>query len=624
MRKVIRIIFVFLLFFLFTTTYAQKILLEYFDGREIVVYTPDYKLLLLAELETGNEIPVGSIIETGRKSTCEFRLVPDGTIIKVADRTTFKIEELQGIDQREKNQFKLISGAMRAVTGKKPSGDEYVFICGSSTVYPDKADFGITVKKGWEEIPFVLEGKVRYVNARGKEIVILPDQMAGGLDENFEAGPMSIRIKRLANSLAFSFLNPGDTGSFPEETYGPTESPAETPVSGLTPMSTESTGFTPTPLPVVTARPTPESVYESEEFLPESTEEENSKEKEETMLTLDPSREELYPAADYAFISNYTDSFHFQIQEVSDEFVTVSFTSPETEEKKEAVELPEYTLFEIYNIFEKKNELSGKVVYSEFVDSVYLAKVENNVFYFTFLWEGAKKNIKPGFYLYPTGKLYSPAEDKIITVKEKEDGEDSEDGKVVVMEEELDFSGGSGGKTGKEKTEPLIGFNLDVGFSITMSFFNMGTGYDFLDYFLNLFLMLGSLRGRTFADASIKFTSWFGIGAEVGAATMYSTLTVDDIEIDLYFIDFPLRGFLRFGTRDFYIQPYCGYYFSFLLPEGGEFLPTGYSGLDIGATASLGGFYLEGSYILGELTGGLNYPRIGIGVVLNDILGTGK
>lgn len=634
MRKVVRVILFFLLFFLFQTSYAQKVTLEYFNGREIVVYTPDYKLLLLEELEKGDEIPAGSIIETGRKSTCEFRLDPDGTIIKIADRTTFKIEELQEPDYQGKNQFKLISGAMRAVTGKKSDQNEYVFLCGSSTVYPDKADFGITVKKGWEEIAFVLEGRVKYVNAQGNEVFINADQMAGGLDENFKAGTMSVRIKRLANSLAFSHLRPKDTGIYQEGTYQPTESPTEEPGPVITPAVTIAPGTTPTPAPIVTVGPTREPVVE---YLPEPTEateeadERVSEDSEKTSAAFDPTRDELYPADEYAFTAKYNYSDNFQIREVNDEFVIVSFAPPEVEEEaaaeKEgvaepppALELPEYTLLEIYNVFENKAGLSGKAVYSGFVDSVYLAKVEDKVFYFAFLWEGANKNIMPGFYLYPTGRLYSPEEDKIIII---EGSGDSEDGEVVVMEEELDFSEESGRKTEKKKKEKgssPVGFYLDIGWSLTFSFFSFDSGDENLDFIINLLLWLSSLRARTFVDTTIKFTSWFGIGAEVSAATFYMTIN----DVGVYFIDFPVRGFLRFGTKDLYIQPYCGYYFSFMLPDGGEFQGAGYDGLDVGATVSLGGFYLEGSYVFGELVGGINYFRVGIGLVLNDILGTGK
>jgi hypothetical protein len=134
--------------------------------------------------------------------------------------------------------------------------------------------------------------------------------------------------------------------------------------------------------------------------------------------------------------------------------------------------------------------------------------------------------------------------------------------------------------------------------------------------------MLFTSRIHYFIDASIKFTDWFGLGADVGIAAMYMTV----MDVDIQFIDIPLRGFLRFGSKNMYFQPFCGYYMMLVTAssDSGD-MGFGFGGaLEVGASASLGGFYLEASYILGELTGETNFVRAGIGWVFNGIFGIGK
>ncbi|MBN2439687.1 MAG: hypothetical protein JXJ04_00010 [Spirochaetales bacterium] len=642
MRRVVRIFLVLSVFFLFQPLFAQKIILEYYQGRELVVYTPDYKLILLEELTPGNEIPVGSIIETGRKSTCELKCLPSGIIIKIGDRTTFKIEELQGSDFSGKNGFKLMDGAIRAVTSKKTGQENHVFLNGSSGVYPENADFGMTVKKGWEEKIFVLEGTVKYANAQGVEIMVSKDQMANGLDETLKAEPMSVRMKRLANTLAFSYLKPGEVDNtrenYPVQTAIPTEPPpySTDAIPVVTPQGTYPPEAESTPVPSLPPESTP---YEAITATPEPVVIYGDTESEKSASPLDPDREELYPADAYAFTAQYNYSYDFRIDEVGDEYVTISYAlpekdetakkegipeakeegTPETEEEsnpeaKEPPVMPEYTLYEVYDVYEQKENLKGKDVYAHFIDSVFLEKVEDRIFYFSFLWRGAKKNIKPGYFLYPTGRLFSFDEDTIVVLPEEESGDEAIEGEEEITEGEHDFPDQSGQakKRSGDGNKSDTGLFIDTGFSITVGFFNLDTGLGGdVDFFANLLLMLVSARGHSFLDTTFKFTSWFGIGAELGFAAMYLE--------DIYYLDFPLRGYLRFGTRDFYIQPYCGYYFSFFLWEKIILGPSGVDGLDVGLSVSLGGFYLEGSYVIGEIVGQLNYFRAGIGFVINDI-----
>ena len=61
---------------------------------------------------------------------------------------------------------------------------------------------------------------------------------------------------------------------------------------------------------------------------------------------------------------------------------------------------------------------------------------------------------------------------------------------------------------------------------------------------------------------------------------------------------------------------------TFIQVYGGAYLglvPDSYAGvwLDVGAKASLGGVYLEGSYLIGETS----YPRVTLGYALNDLFG---
>ena len=57
---------------------------------------------------------------------------------------------------------------------------------------------------------------------------------------------------------------------------------------------------------------------------------------------------------------------------------------------------------EIYAIYERKMEIDGVVRYTGYVDSVYLHKVDRYKLVFAYLWSGAKRNIREGYFLVRT------------------------------------------------------------------------------------------------------------------------------------------------------------------------------------------------------------------------------
>ncbi len=186
-------------------------LLEYFEDSSgaFRIVTADGKEIYSQDLYFGYEIPVGATIVTEAGDYAEVSLDPNGSIIKVAENTNFKIVSLQKTDGSGENAFSIAVGKFRAVAGRLTGNEKYVFKGPSAVCGVRGTDLGMEVLPGQKEIAFVLDGLIDYTNAAGKKIEIGAGMMADALAKSFK--PIQIPpnvLSDLMKGLEFKKLKP--------------------------------------------------------------------------------------------------------------------------------------------------------------------------------------------------------------------------------------------------------------------------------------------------------------------------------------------------------------------------------------------------------------------------------
>jgi hypothetical protein len=138
---------------------SQKLVLEFVDGSELTLTKPDKSVAKLGSgIFEGDEIPAGSVIATGAGTMAELKLKPNGTIIKIARSTTFKIAALAG-PAESKNAFALVAGKVRAVAAK---GAEYEMSSRTAVCAVRGTDFAFSVEEGAKAQLMVAKGLVQF------------------------------------------------------------------------------------------------------------------------------------------------------------------------------------------------------------------------------------------------------------------------------------------------------------------------------------------------------------------------------------------------------------------------------------------------------------------------------
>ncbi len=153
---------------------------------------------------------------------------------------------------------------------------------------------------------------------------------------------------------------------------------------------------------------------------------------------------------------------------------------------------------------------------------------------------------------------------------------------------------------------------LGVGIDYSVAFGEWGQdGYD--DFRMAMSSRIGFL-----VDVGYRPLQFMAFGAETGFRFMYYEWDDPYSEAGAYsiFLDFPVRGYLRFGKGIFFVQAFGGYYFS----TGNNYL----AGWEAGVKASVIGITLEVSHVWGDVGNTWegdwvqpNYWRMSIGYRFN-------
>ncbi len=168
---------------------AQKMILEFVDGSDLTVTASDKSVMKLgAGIFEGDEIPVGSTIQTGPSTTAELRMRPNGTIVKLAKSTTFSIASIAST-AKEKSAFALVRGKVRAVAAKKAN---YQIASSTSVCAVRGTDFAFSVEEGAKALLMVADGLVQFdkLDAAGAVVGSVPvaaGQFADAFSDVFQA-----------------------------------------------------------------------------------------------------------------------------------------------------------------------------------------------------------------------------------------------------------------------------------------------------------------------------------------------------------------------------------------------------------------------------------------------------
>lgn len=139
---------------------SQSLIIEFVDGNNLDVIYPDSTVYSFssAMVMEGDSVPVGSVIKTGANTTAELRLKPNGTVIKLAKLSTFKVEGL-ATPEKEQNGFSLISGKVRTVAAK---GSQYSIYTSSTVAGVRGTDFSMSFEEGKKALLLVKNGSVEF------------------------------------------------------------------------------------------------------------------------------------------------------------------------------------------------------------------------------------------------------------------------------------------------------------------------------------------------------------------------------------------------------------------------------------------------------------------------------
>ena len=172
--------------------------------------------------------------------------------------------------------------------------------------------------------------------------------------------------------------------------------------------------------------------------------------------------------------------------------------------------------------------------------------------------------------------------------------------------------------------EKLRIFGMDWGIGANVPFYDQK---DFSYAGMNWVFTSAAVRINVFFDFRFNISNYFSLGFETGinffpnllyyiGSQSYSSYPVVSIytSTSSIFLDIPLRGFVRLGTKYFYAQIFGGYYIG-IYPLMNMLNHEYYErGGELGARVNLRGFYIDFSYIFANREAyNIGHFRVGMG-----------
>ncbi|MCX7025395.1 MAG: FecR family protein [Spirochaetes bacterium] len=177
----------------FAQAKGQRLILEFVEGDEVTIVGTDGSTASYGSgILEGDEIKIGSAITTGASTTVELKITPNGTILKLAASTTFRIASLAS-DSKQMNAFELVAGKVRTVAAK---GGSYEIRSASTVCGVRGTDFSYSFVKGVANTLLVGKGRVDFSKLGGdgklmEQISVGAGEFADFFAESFKASPFT-------------------------------------------------------------------------------------------------------------------------------------------------------------------------------------------------------------------------------------------------------------------------------------------------------------------------------------------------------------------------------------------------------------------------------------------------
>lgn len=220
---------------------GQTLVLEFIEGDNLDVVYPDstsfsYKSGSIME---GDKIPVGATIKTGAGTSVELKLKPNGTVIKLAKMTTFRVEGL-ATPQKEQNGFTLVAGKIRTVAAV---GSQYSVYTSSTVAGVRGTDFTMAFQEGAEAVLLVTKGKVEFGGRGAGDGISNAIMVGAGQFADFFKGLTAAPFS--PEQLAAAY----DDVAIPTERMPEQAAEAPAPAESTSPATAAGTDFTPAAVP---------------------------------------------------------------------------------------------------------------------------------------------------------------------------------------------------------------------------------------------------------------------------------------------------------------------------------------------------------------------------------------
>jgi len=167
----------------------------------------------------GLKMKAGWIIQTAKGGSAELQIQPNGSIIKIAASTTFKINDLASETAKTKNDFEVASGKIRAVATKLAGSENspgYTLKTPTANCGVRGTDFLINISAdGLQESLVVAEGLVDFTkDSTGELVKVGAGQMADALSASFAVGNIDqATLNSLFSDVGFVKLDPKAVGA---------------------------------------------------------------------------------------------------------------------------------------------------------------------------------------------------------------------------------------------------------------------------------------------------------------------------------------------------------------------------------------------------------------------------
>ncbi len=136
--------------------------------KALLVYADDDSLIQVItssgtnrSIFVGDEILLGETIKTAG-TNAELKLDPNGSVIKIARNTSFKVEGLAGASGKDTNEFALLGGKIRTVAAKTAGSNKYQIKTPTAVCGVRGTDFSMLVIEGARDAVYVKRGLVEF------------------------------------------------------------------------------------------------------------------------------------------------------------------------------------------------------------------------------------------------------------------------------------------------------------------------------------------------------------------------------------------------------------------------------------------------------------------------------